>query len=278
MRLVGGALGAHYVRIRPYEDFGGVAAGTTCERLVLGAQPAGLVRVNLVAYHLALPEAAGKVVVDAGTNEGAGAALLATRAARVEAFDIASDAIAAASSRYVRPNLRFQVHDATKPFPLPDASADIVFSSEVIEHLHDGAAFVRNAARVLKPGGVLFLKTPNDDFNRLENRLNPHHVNCYTSKRLRAEVQVMFEEVRLEGLTYDVAMDRTLEERPDPAAPEEMPYSFGDPIVLDRALAIRMRVTPRRVPLDGAEPPEYLWLRAARPRSANRQEGPLPRR
>ncbi|HEU4333752.1 MAG TPA: methyltransferase domain-containing protein [Candidatus Eisenbacteria bacterium] len=278
MRLVFGALGAHYVRIRPYEDFGGVEAGTTCERLVLGAQPAGLLRVNLVAYHLALPDVEGKVVVDAGTNEGAGAALLATRAARVSAFDIAPGAIAAASARYARTNLDFRVHDATKPFPLPDGSADVVISSEVIEHLRDGAAFVRHAARVLRPDGILFVKTPNDDFNRLENRLNPHHVNCYTAKRLRAEVQAEFEEVRLEGLTYDVAMERTLEERPDPRPPEEMGYSFGDPIVIDRALAIRMRITPRRVPLGGPEPPEYLWLRAARPRAAGRQEGSPPRR
>lgn len=255
-----------------------MAAGTTCERLILGAQPAGLVRVNLIAYHLALPEVAGKIVVDAGTNEGAGAALLATRAARVAAFDIAPEAIAAASSRHARPNLDFRVHDATKPFPLPDGCADVVFSSEVIEHLRDGAAFLRHAARVLKPDGVLLVKTPNDDFNRLENRLNPHHVNCYTSNRLRNEVRALFEEVLLEGLTYDVAMERSLEERPDPSAPEEMPYVFGDPIVVDRALAIRMRVTPRRVPLGGSEPPEYLWLRAARPRAAGRQEGADPRR
>jgi SAM-dependent methyltransferase len=234
--------------------------------------------VNLAAYHLALPDVAGKVVVDAGTNEGAGAALFAARAARVIAFDRSFAGIAAARSRYPAPNLEFSVHDATLPFPLADGTADVVFSSEVIEHLSDGPGFIRAAARALRPEGILLVKTPNYDFNRLENRLNPHHVNLYNAKRLQAEVQVTFESVEISGLTYDVAIERDTEERPDPRPPEEIPYRFGDPIVIDRALLLLMRVTPRRVPIPGPEVPEYLWLRASRPFRRPPQEESFGRR
>lgn len=276
--LVFGSLGSSYIRIKPYEDFGGVPSGVACERFVLGEQPSGFVRVNLAAYHLALPDVVGKVVVDAGTNEGAGAALFSRHAARVVAFDLAPEGIAAARSRYDRPNLEFHVHDATRPFPIPEGSADVVFSSEVIEHVADGGAFLRAALGALKPGGLLLLKTPNDDFNRYENRLNPHHVNPYTYNRLRELLQGSCEGVDISGLTYDLAIDRATEERPDPEPPEETPYRFGDPIVIDRLVALRLRVTPRRVALPGPEVPEYLWVRAARPRpSASQVPPPLGR-
>jgi len=269
-----GSLGAHYLRVKPYEDFGGVPSGASCERFVLGEQPAGFVRVNLAAYHLAVPDVAGKVVVDVGTNEGAGAALLARHAARVVAFDRSEAGIASARARHSLPNLLFHVHDAARPFPLPDQSADVVFSSEVIEHLPDGGALLRGALRALRPGGLLLLKTPNDDFNRLENRLNPHHVNPYTPKRLRHEVEKLFEVAAISGLTYDVALLRTLEERPEPHPPELEPYRFGDPIVIDRGLLVRLQITPRWVPLPGAEAPEYLWVRATAPRGGRPQETP----
>lgn len=253
-------------------------SGEACERFVMGEQPAGLIRVNLATYHLALPDVVDRVVVDAGTNEGAGAALFARHAARVVAFDVSSEGIEAARARYVRPNLEFHVHDATRPFPIPDGEADVVFSSEVIEHLPDGDAFLRAAARALKPGGLLLLKTPNDDYNRYENRLNPHHVSPYSASRLRGKVQVRFEAVRISGLTYDVSIDRETDERPDPLPPEERPYRFGDPIVVDRSIVLRMRVTPRRIEIPGPEVPEYLWVRASRtPLPASQEVAPLGR-
>ncbi|HET9252718.1 MAG TPA: class I SAM-dependent methyltransferase, partial [Candidatus Eisenbacteria bacterium] len=215
-------------------------SGVACERLVLGPQPAGFVRVNLIPYHLALPEVDGRSVLDVGTNEGAGAALFATRAREVCGLDRSEDAIRAARERHRRSNLRFLVHDAGTPLPFPDASMGVVFSSEVIEHLPSGEPLLRSAARVLEPGGVLLLKTPNDDYNRLENRLNPHHVNSYTATRLEAELRRHFTDVVIEGITYDVTLDATPEPMPDgPEDPIASPYRFGDPIRIDRAVVVR---------------------------------------
>lgn len=266
LALVFGSLGARYVRIVPWADFGGMASGEACERLELSRQPEGYARVHLAAYHLILPEVLGRVVVDAGTNEGYGAALLARHAQRVIAFDVSEAAIAAARARHSRPNLEFHVHDAMRDFPMSDGAAHVVFASEVVEHLSDGASFIRAAARALDPDGLLVVKTPNDAFNRLENRLNPFHVNPYDARRLASELGACFHDVRIEGYWLREDLSIETEDRPTGIPPEELPYTFGEPIVIDRVRVVRLVVTPQRA-LHPTESPEYLlaWARGKRP-------------
>jgi SAM-dependent methyltransferase len=52
--------------------------------------------------------------------------------------------------------------DVTNRIPEPDASVQVVYSSHMLEHLtpEGGARFLREAMRVLRPGGVLRLAVP----------------------------------------------------------------------------------------------------------------------
>jgi SAM-dependent methyltransferase len=45
--------------------------------------------------------------------------------------------------------------------PIPNGSVDVVASVETIEHVENPRAFMRELARVLKPGGFLYVSTPN---------------------------------------------------------------------------------------------------------------------
>lgn len=45
--------------------------------------------------------------------------------------------------------------------PFADQEFDFVYSAEVIEHLFDTDLFLKEAYRVLKPGGYLYMTTPN---------------------------------------------------------------------------------------------------------------------
>jgi predicted SAM-dependent methyltransferase len=52
--------------------------------------------------------------------------------------------------------------DARRPFPLPDASFDFVFSEHMLEHLSyaEGLDCLRECRRVLRPGGRIRIATP----------------------------------------------------------------------------------------------------------------------
>lgn len=52
--------------------------------------------------------------------------------------------------------------DFTARIPLPDHSADLICCSEVIEHLLDPAPLIREWRRVLRPGGMVLVTTPNE--------------------------------------------------------------------------------------------------------------------
>ena len=60
--------------------------------------------------------------------------------------------------------------DLRKRLPYDDASFDVVLLVEVIEHLSDHQAALGELSRILKPGGVLILTTPN--IMRLNSRLH----------------------------------------------------------------------------------------------------------
>ena len=54
------------------------------------------------------------------------------------------------------------LHDLTRPFPWPDNSIDIVYSSHTLEHMsrEKGKAFLHQCHRVLKSGGIIRIVVP----------------------------------------------------------------------------------------------------------------------
>ena len=94
-----------------------------------------------------------------------------------------------------RSNVQTVVYDDMTRSELADASFDCVVSVEVLEHVEEDGAFVRNVARVLKPGGFFFMTTPNGESVQHNN---PDHKRHYTREQLRAVLTPHFHRVEIE--------------------------------------------------------------------------------
>jgi SAM-dependent methyltransferase len=58
------------------------------------------------------------------------------------------------------PNPAARVHGDALALPFRDGAFDTVLSNQVLEHVPEPLRLMREAARVLKPGGILLLTTP----------------------------------------------------------------------------------------------------------------------
>ncbi|MGB7923691.1 MAG: methyltransferase domain-containing protein [Pyrinomonadaceae bacterium] len=150
----------------------------TGERFVPGER--GQIKYeHLHRYALSMEFAAGKSVLDIASGEGYGAALLAQVAEVVTGVDIDPGSVNHAKRRYYYPNLHFSV-GSCQSIPLPDQSVDLVTSFETIEHHEHHEDMMREIRRVLKPGGVLIISSP----NRLVYSDEPQYTNPFHVKEL----------------------------------------------------------------------------------------------
>jgi 2-polyprenyl-6-hydroxyphenyl methylase/3-demethylubiquinone-9 3-methyltransferase len=100
----------------------------------------------------------GERVLDVGCGEGRFAAELARAGAHVVGIDVAEEPLRRARARH--PELDLRLVDGEGPWDLADASFDVVWAGEVIEHVADTAAWLSEVRRVLRSGGSLLVSTP----------------------------------------------------------------------------------------------------------------------
>jgi len=148
---------------------------------------------HLARYRWAAQFASGRRVLDAGCGVGYGSALLALAgASEVVGVDVAGDILSAAAER-MPPGVSLEVGDVTD-LDHEEGRFDLVVCFEVIEHLQNPARAVGEFRRVLAPGGLLVVSSPNRD---VYPPGNPHHVHEYLPAELEEELARCFPAVRL---------------------------------------------------------------------------------
>jgi 2-polyprenyl-6-hydroxyphenyl methylase/3-demethylubiquinone-9 3-methyltransferase len=101
-------------------------------------------------------------VADIGCGAGTQSRLWAERGHRVYGLDINEPLIELARSRVEQTGLKveFEIGTATS-LPWSDASMDVCLLPELLEHVVEWEACLYEAARVLRPGGLLYVSTTN---------------------------------------------------------------------------------------------------------------------
>jgi SAM-dependent methyltransferase len=107
----------------------------------------------------------GDRVLDLGSGAGDFTAEIAKVAEQVVGLEVAEAAVARARARH--PALDFRLTPIDGPLPLEDRAFDLVWASEVIEHVADTARWLSEVRRVLAPGGRLLVTTPSHGRLRL---------------------------------------------------------------------------------------------------------------
>jgi len=139
------------------------------------------------ALRLAKP---GARVLEIGCGSGVFVELLGARGCEVHAMDASPEALRLAAERSPRAVFHEGVLEAQR---FPAAHFDVIWSFHVLEHVEDPSAFLAEARRILKPGGVLLLRVPNA--GSLEAALSgthwfhfdwPFHLAHWSPRSLRA--------------------------------------------------------------------------------------------
>ena len=112
-----------------------------------------------VDARIADPLPRGGVIVDLGCGDGAALDALSGFYESAIGLDVST----ARLKKGGRPaqSWRFIEADLNGSFPLPSEYASAVMANQVIEHIADPSHFISEARRILRPGGVLVLTTPN---------------------------------------------------------------------------------------------------------------------
>jgi SAM-dependent methyltransferase len=107
----------------------------------------------------AMPPRPGATLLDLGCGDGAWTMKVAahTRADRVLGVEFIEEF----ADRAARAGVEIVGADLGERLPLADGSIDVVHSNQVIEHVPKTDAFMREIARVLRPGGYALVSTNN---------------------------------------------------------------------------------------------------------------------
>lgn len=112
------------------------------------------------------PPGVGLRILDVGCGDGRLSRVYLAEGHAVSGLDANAEAVAAACAA----GIAAQIADIEAPWPVADASFDVVLLLDALEHTVDHAAVLREARRVLRPSGSLLLAYPNhfDVRNRVE--------------------------------------------------------------------------------------------------------------
>ena len=162
----------------------------TAERVSLEKSDNFVFQRSLLAYYRAAELVKGDIL-EVGTGMGYGVEIIAPKATRYITID----------KQLPESPLQFENVEyyemEVPPIGFENISFDAVVSFQVIEHIEKDIEFVREVARVLRPGGKFVISTPNAPMSLTRN---PWHVREYNADELRNLLECNFSKVEAYGV------------------------------------------------------------------------------
>jgi len=160
--------------------------GWTGERFVPWTDDVQIAYEHYHRYLWASRLTAGRRVLDVGSGEGFGSAILAAEAKSVQGVDIDERTVAHSQLNYEAPNLEFCVGSALELDGFEEDAFDAVVAFEVLEHFREQERMLDAVDRVLAPDGVLVISTPDRRvYSEETGQDNPFHERELTEPELR---------------------------------------------------------------------------------------------
>lgn len=138
--------------------------------------------------HRLMDLTAGKKFLDVGCNYGFTVKAALDLGLDAHGIDIDATAVTASQEMFGEP---FYETISVQEYADQGKKADIIYTSEVVEHVPDPDGFIGAIAKILNPGGILFLTTPDAghfmvprDFKTWKDVMPPEHITYFTRKGL----------------------------------------------------------------------------------------------
>jgi GT2 family glycosyltransferase/SAM-dependent methyltransferase len=165
----------------------------TGERCVPWAPDVQVVYEHFHRYLWAARLVAGRRVLDLGSGEGFGSAILCDTAAEVTGIDLDERTVEHSTLNYSAPNLRFEVGSALDLSSFDDASFDAVVAFEIIEHVEEQERVLSEVARVLAADGIFIVSTPDRRaYSEASGQVNPFHARELALEEFVALLRTQF--------------------------------------------------------------------------------------
>ena len=172
----------------------------TGERCVPWAPDVQVVYEHYHRYLWAAELVRGRRVLDLGSGEGFGSAILAGVAEHVCGVDIDPDTVEHSRLNYAAPNLEFRIASALDLSEFEPDAFNAVVAFEMIEHISAHEQLLEQVERVLRADGLFIVSTPDRRlYSGASGVRNPFHQRELDEVELRALLESRFEHVAFWG-------------------------------------------------------------------------------
>jgi len=176
------------------------------------AMPSVVIREHLIRYVFAMENIAGKDVLDVACGTGYGMYLMSYLAKSVSGYDYSAVAIKEAQKFPFKCDTCLEIRNLEDTNTLSNhkhEKFDVVTCFETIEHVKNPESLLKHIKEITKPGGMVYISTPNDLNKTDNNKWHKVHFDFYSLfhllKDIFGDIDIKLYSQDQWGLTTEVA-------------------------------------------------------------------------